>query len=264
MGRYRISELAQRAAVRPTTLRYYEQEGLLPCDRTPAGYRMYGEDAVERLAFIAAAKRVGLPLAEIRELLSVWQDNMCTDVRRELRPLLKARVSDANERLQELHDFARRLQKALDEIDGPERPGPCDPDCGFLHLGPHPRLADALPLTDSNSGSNSQEPISCSLDAGGHRERLDEWAALLVDVVSHRDTTRGRRLTFPAVRAGEIARLVVAEQQCCQFFDFTIRFARDLVELEVEAPEAAVPLVAEIFTPPASVVDAIDPEHESR
>lgn len=54
-----ISQLAERAGVPATTLRFYESAGLLPAGRTPGGYRVYGEDAVERLAFITAAKRLG-------------------------------------------------------------------------------------------------------------------------------------------------------------------------------------------------------------
>ncbi len=56
----RISQLAERSGVPATTLRFYESAGLLSADRTPAGYRMYGEDAVDRLAFIGAAKHLGL------------------------------------------------------------------------------------------------------------------------------------------------------------------------------------------------------------
>ncbi|MFI8192514.1 MerR family transcriptional regulator [Streptomyces sp. NPDC085946] len=61
----RISRLAERSGVPATTLRLWEGAGLLPADRTPAGYRLYGEDAVERLAFIGAARHLGLPLKEI-------------------------------------------------------------------------------------------------------------------------------------------------------------------------------------------------------
>ncbi|MER8161341.1 MerR family transcriptional regulator [Streptomyces sp. NPDC094472] len=55
----RISQLAERAGVPATTLRFYEGAGLLPADRTPAGYRVYGEDAVEP----PAARPVDVELA---------------------------------------------------------------------------------------------------------------------------------------------------------------------------------------------------------
>ncbi|WP_374103219.1 MerR family transcriptional regulator [Streptomyces sp. RM72] len=42
--------MAERFGVPATGLRFYEGAGLLPADRTPSGCRVYGEDAVERLA----------------------------------------------------------------------------------------------------------------------------------------------------------------------------------------------------------------------
>lgn len=62
----RISQLAEHCGVPAPTLRFNESAGLLPADRSPAGYRLYGEDAVERLAFIGAAKHLGLHPHRIR------------------------------------------------------------------------------------------------------------------------------------------------------------------------------------------------------
>jgi hypothetical protein len=57
---YRIAELAERSGFTATALRYYEQIGLLePPARTSAGYRMYDDAALERLAFVDRAKRMG-------------------------------------------------------------------------------------------------------------------------------------------------------------------------------------------------------------
>jgi|SRR5215469_6628002 len=73
-----ISALAGTLGVSADTLRYYERLGLLPrAERTATGYRLYGEDAVERLSFICAAKRMGLRLADIRELLDVRDRGRC-------------------------------------------------------------------------------------------------------------------------------------------------------------------------------------------
>ena len=68
----RIGELARQSGVPATALRYYEHLGLLPePGRTESGYRVYGEEAVDRLAFIRAAQAVGLTLAEVRQVLGV-------------------------------------------------------------------------------------------------------------------------------------------------------------------------------------------------
>jgi DNA-binding transcriptional MerR regulator len=66
-----IGELGKRSGVSPKTIRYYEEIGLLPPpERTPSGYRAYGDDAVARLSFIHAGQSIGLALGEIREVLA--------------------------------------------------------------------------------------------------------------------------------------------------------------------------------------------------
>jgi MerR family transcriptional regulator, copper efflux regulator len=81
MSAMRISQLAERSGVPATTLRFYEGAGLLPAGRTAAGYRVYGEEAVERLRFIGAAKHLGLALDDIGELLHVRESGACAEVK---------------------------------------------------------------------------------------------------------------------------------------------------------------------------------------
>ena len=67
---YTIGRLARRAKVNPDSIRFYERQGLLsPETKTDAGYRLYTDDAVRRIAFIKHAQRCGFSLAEIGELL---------------------------------------------------------------------------------------------------------------------------------------------------------------------------------------------------
>lgn len=75
MRSYPIGELSRRTGVKVTTIRYYEQNGLMPePDRTPSGHRRYGEEALERLAFIRQARDLGFDLVSIRELLDLAAD----------------------------------------------------------------------------------------------------------------------------------------------------------------------------------------------
>ncbi|MFB7591408.1 MerR family transcriptional regulator [Streptomyces sp. NPDC056169] len=113
----RISQLAERSGVPATTLRFYEGTGPLPAGRTPDGSRVYGEDVVERLAFIGAAKHLGLPLEEIGELLGVWEAGACRDVKADLRPRIAARLAKAESRAAELAAFAPSLRTALEHLD---------------------------------------------------------------------------------------------------------------------------------------------------
>ena len=64
-----IGEVADRAGLATSALRFYEQEGLIASIRTVGAQRRYRRDVLRRLAFIGAAKRVGLDLDEIRTAL---------------------------------------------------------------------------------------------------------------------------------------------------------------------------------------------------
>ena len=75
-----VSDLAAQAGLTAATVRYYEQLGLLPAPaRTAAGYRTYGDEALDldRLRFIKGAQRVGLRLREIGELLAIRDRGLC-------------------------------------------------------------------------------------------------------------------------------------------------------------------------------------------
>jgi MerR family transcriptional regulator, redox-sensitive transcriptional activator SoxR len=63
-----IGQLAQRAGLATSAIRYYERVRLLPPAERVSGHRRYGEDALARLAFIAAAQNAGFTLREVREL----------------------------------------------------------------------------------------------------------------------------------------------------------------------------------------------------
>ena len=63
-----IGELAERAGVAASAIRYYESIGLLPAPYRVSGQRRYGDDALARLRFIAAAQEAGFTLREIGEL----------------------------------------------------------------------------------------------------------------------------------------------------------------------------------------------------
>ncbi|MGV9408338.1 MerR family transcriptional regulator [Nocardia sp. NPDC003693] len=129
----RISQLAARSGVPATTLRFYEDTGLLIPERTAAGYRLYDQDAVDRLAFIATAKRLGLSLEEIAELLRVRDAGACGQVKAELRPMITARIAEAEQRAAELAAYTASLHQALAHLNElPDRSQACDPHCAFL------------------------------------------------------------------------------------------------------------------------------------
>jgi DNA-binding transcriptional MerR regulator len=64
-----IGEVAERAGMSASRIRFYETRGLLPEPERASGKRRYGEEVLRRLAIIDAAQRVGFTLEEIRDLL---------------------------------------------------------------------------------------------------------------------------------------------------------------------------------------------------
>lgn len=65
----RISDLMRLERISRTTLLYYEKQGLIVPERSPAGYRLYSPEARHRLAALRRYRRLNLPLATIRQLL---------------------------------------------------------------------------------------------------------------------------------------------------------------------------------------------------
>lgn len=256
MNAMRISQLAERSGVPATTLRYYEDAGLLQADRTPAGYRVYGDEAVERLRFISAGKHLGLPLEEIRDLLTAWETGTCAEVKAGLRPRITARLAQAAQRGAELQAFTATLHGALEHLDAlPDRAGRCDPSCGFLTIGPAARKpADLLLLPGQHTARHDHKRwrtarVACSLPTDDMAKRTAAWRDAL-DGAARADISDGLRLTVPAGQATAIAELAVAEQQCCPFFDFRLHLDGPVLHLEVRVPADAADLLAALFTAP--------------
>jgi DNA-binding transcriptional MerR regulator len=70
-----IGELARRTARRTSSIRYYEEIGLLPEPVRVGGRRRYPEETVRTLTVVDTAQRAGLTLSEIRTLLSAAPDD---------------------------------------------------------------------------------------------------------------------------------------------------------------------------------------------
>jgi DNA-binding transcriptional MerR regulator len=125
-----ISKVAERTGFPPTTLRFYEQAGLVRPQRTDAGYRCYNERDIEVLSFIGRAKGFGLSLEEITELLALLDDDHCAPVQGRLRSLIDAKIADARTRILELERFATELERVASGLEAHTPDGPCDDACG--------------------------------------------------------------------------------------------------------------------------------------
>lgn len=69
-----VSEVADRSGFAPSALRFYEREGLVHARRTSGNQRRYERNVLRRLAFIRAARNVGLSLDEVSAALATLPD----------------------------------------------------------------------------------------------------------------------------------------------------------------------------------------------
>lgn len=106
-----IGGLAKHASTKVQTIRFYEQEGLMPKPaRSSGGQRRYAKSHADRLAFIRHARELGFPLDAIKELLSLSDrpDQSCERVDHVARDVL-ADVEAKLERLEALRGELRRM-----------------------------------------------------------------------------------------------------------------------------------------------------------
>ncbi len=74
-GLLTIGEVSQRSGVATSTLRFYEQEGIVTATRSAGGRRLFPRAVLRRLAFVRAAQSVGLSLDEVRAALATLPDS---------------------------------------------------------------------------------------------------------------------------------------------------------------------------------------------
>ena len=71
-----ISQVAGLTGISTRTLQYYDEIGLLkPSETTAKGYRLYGDEVLERLQQILFFKELDFKLKEIKEILSINNEN---------------------------------------------------------------------------------------------------------------------------------------------------------------------------------------------
>ena len=108
-----IGQLARRAGVRPSAIRYYETRGvLLPSARSTNAYRLYGPEALTLLRFVLRSKELGFSLGEVRQIIAAAKNEPpCTLTRK----LIESHLSDVEAELGRLRALRNRLKRLLDQ-----------------------------------------------------------------------------------------------------------------------------------------------------
>ncbi|MFZ5521504.1 MAG: Cu(I)-responsive transcriptional regulator [Pseudomonadota bacterium] len=121
-----IGQAAARSGVSAKMIRHYESLGLLPrVARTEAGYRQYSDREVHTLRFIRRARDLGFSMAEIAELLKLWQDRRRASA--SVKRIALTHIAELDRRMAELAQMRRTLHHLADCCQGDERP-----DCPIL------------------------------------------------------------------------------------------------------------------------------------
>jgi len=121
-----IGEVAAETGVTAKSIRYYESINLIPAaERTEAGYRQYGDRDVQILHFIKRSRGLGFSVAEVAELLSLYQDR--SRASGEVKRIVEARLKEIDQKISELESIRATLRTLADRCHGDERP-----DCPIL------------------------------------------------------------------------------------------------------------------------------------
>lgn len=115
-GMLKIGDVAKISGIGIEALRFYEKSGLLERPaRTYSGYRMYGRDVLDRLAFIKQAQTLGFSLDEIRRIIMDARagQSPCDDVRE----IVRHRLEELDERMREMRRYRKELSETLKEWD---------------------------------------------------------------------------------------------------------------------------------------------------
>lgn len=122
---YLRGELAKMADINVETLRYYENNHLIPIpNRTEKGYRLYPEDTLDILTFIKSAKNAGFTLGQIRTIFSVVECEN-TDLSH-LEEMLSHKILEIDEKMNELRTVQENLRKVKENLYYPQ-------DCPLLN-----------------------------------------------------------------------------------------------------------------------------------
>lgn len=238
-----ISKVAEETGFSPSALRFYEGHGLITPARTPAGYRTYDPASVETLHFIARAKRLGLSLDEISDLVALFDDRRCAPVQDRLSALLTDKIAEAQDQVARLIAFTAQLQAAAARLGAHTPDGPCDEDCGCTTDAPAAAAPVGVVLS-SKPTARDEVPIACTLGAGEMEGRMADWQEALREATTREPIAGGVRVHLPrSTPIARLASLIAAEQSCCQFFTFSLTIGIDAVTLDVAGPDDAEDIV---------------------
>ena len=115
---YQIGDVAKMLGISQRTVRYYEELELIAAERTPGGYRVFGEAQVEKLRTILALKEIGMPLEEISKLIHLRQHGTIgSETAPKLLSYLKDKTEEMKGTVKKYNTLIRELEAVMKIID---------------------------------------------------------------------------------------------------------------------------------------------------
>ena len=116
-----IGEAARQSGVSAKMVRHYESLGLLPqVHRTDSGYRQYSDAEVHTLRFIKRGRDLGFSMAEIAELVSLWNNRRRASA--SVRRIAQKHADDLTRRIADMQAMQQTLTHLVHGCQGNERP----------------------------------------------------------------------------------------------------------------------------------------------
>lgn len=120
-----IAAAAERSAVPPKTIRYYEENGLVRPARSGNGYRTFREADVHKLTFLGRARALGFGIEDCRALLALWEDEARAPA--EVRRIATGQLEAIEAKIADLRAMRATLADLVEHCRGDQRP-----DCPIL------------------------------------------------------------------------------------------------------------------------------------
>jgi Cu(I)-responsive transcriptional regulator len=121
-----IGTAARLSNISAKMVRHYESLSLLTSvARTDSGYRQYNQADVRTLQFIKRARDMGFSMAEISELVSLWNNRSRSSA--SVKRVAQKHVDELGQRIEALQAMQRTLARLLEHCHGDDRP-----DCPIL------------------------------------------------------------------------------------------------------------------------------------
>jgi DNA-binding transcriptional MerR regulator len=112
-----IKELSDKLGMNPKTIRFYEDEGVIPkAKRNESNYRVYSEDDYKRLSFIKKARVLGLSIDNIKNIINIRENgNLPHD---EVIDFLEKESVDLEKKIKEMIEFKQKLDSCITDFKG--------------------------------------------------------------------------------------------------------------------------------------------------